>query len=113
MDDIEARLLALADEWFEMCGDIHEPITEAANTIAALRAEVERMREALYPKSVPKPIPRDPRCDLSALEPSLREEVIKQCHAVDGAKISWHCVDHNHACLRCQELARAALGEQP
>ena len=32
------RLRNLADEWFEMCDDIHEPLNEAATRIEALEA---------------------------------------------------------------------------
>jgi len=33
-DDVQGlveRLRGLAEEWFEMCGDIHEPLSEAAD----------------------------------------------------------------------------------
>lgn len=32
------RLRNLAEEWFEMCDDIHEPLNEAATRIEALEA---------------------------------------------------------------------------
>lgn len=55
MTDIVERLRSLADEWYEMCGDIHEPLGEAADTIERLRAEVawheeenHRLRAALH-----------------------------------------------------------------
>jgi len=46
-DNLVKRLRDLAEEWFEMCDDIHEPLTEAANRIEAQAAEIERLREAL------------------------------------------------------------------
>jgi hypothetical protein len=36
---VSARLRALAEEWFECCGDIHEPLIEAAETIEAMARE--------------------------------------------------------------------------
>ena len=55
----------------------------------------------------------NPACDLSALPPDVREEVIRQCRATEGAVYEWYCVDRNHACFRCQDAARAALKGQP
>jgi hypothetical protein len=46
-DDLVKRLRDLAEEWFEMCNDIHEPLYEAANRIEAQAAEIERLGEAL------------------------------------------------------------------
>jgi len=40
-DDLVKRLRDLAEEWFEMCNDIHEPLYEAANRIEAQAAELE------------------------------------------------------------------------
>jgi hypothetical protein len=42
------RLRDLSEEWFEMCDDIHEPLTEAANLIKALEAQLKTVldREA-------------------------------------------------------------------
>ena len=40
MTDIVERLRSLAEEWFEMCGDIHEPLNEAAAEITHLRAKL-------------------------------------------------------------------------
>lgn len=37
MTDIVERLRGLAEEWYEMCGDIHEPLGEAADEIERLR----------------------------------------------------------------------------
>jgi len=54
MTDIVERLTALANEWHECCGDIHEPLAEAAEEIRNLRhtcdgllAERDMAREAL------------------------------------------------------------------
>jgi len=44
-DDLVRRLRDLAEEWFEMCGDIHEPLYEASDRIEAQAAEIERLRE--------------------------------------------------------------------
>lgn len=41
MSDIVERLRALADEWHEMCGDIHVPLAEAADEIERLRSLLE------------------------------------------------------------------------
>jgi len=46
-DNLVQRLRDLAEEWFEMCEDIHEPLYEAADSIQAQAAEIERLREAL------------------------------------------------------------------
>ena len=46
-DDLVLRLRYLAEEWFEMCDDIHKPLYEAAERIEALTAENERLRKAL------------------------------------------------------------------
>ena len=46
-DDLVLRLRYLAEEWFEMCDDIHKPLYEAAERIEALTAENKRLREAL------------------------------------------------------------------
>jgi hypothetical protein len=45
-DALTERLRALSEEWFECCGDIHEPLAEAADRIAALKREVEQVRQA-------------------------------------------------------------------
>jgi len=46
-DDNVKRLRDLSEEWFEMCDDIHEPLTEAADRIEAQAAEIERLHRAL------------------------------------------------------------------
>jgi hypothetical protein len=43
-DDLVQRLRDLAEEWFEMCDDIHEPLYEAADRIEAQSAEIEHLR---------------------------------------------------------------------
>jgi hypothetical protein len=45
--EIVERLRSLADEWFEMCGDIHVPLNEAADELVALRERVRRLGEGL------------------------------------------------------------------
>lgn len=47
MSDIVERLRKRAEQEWEMLGDIHIPLLEAADEITKLRAEVERLREAL------------------------------------------------------------------
>ena len=44
MADIVERLRGLADEWYEMCGDIHEPLGEAADEIERLRKENQELK---------------------------------------------------------------------
>jgi hypothetical protein len=39
------RLRDLAEEWFEMCEDIHEPLYEAAERIEAQAAEIAILRQ--------------------------------------------------------------------
>lgn len=51
-DDLVLRLRYLAEEWFEMCDDIHKPLYEAAERIEALTAENERLRAALRPFAI-------------------------------------------------------------
>ena len=46
MTDIVERLRRLAEEWFEMCDDIHVPLLEAATEIARLRATVKCVQTA-------------------------------------------------------------------
>jgi hypothetical protein len=46
-DHLVLRLRDLAEEWFEMCDDIHKPLYEAAERIEALTAENERLRGTL------------------------------------------------------------------
>ena len=41
--ELVKRLRWLADEHFEMLGDIHEPLTEAADAITALHARVQEL----------------------------------------------------------------------
>ncbi len=41
--ELVERLRGLADEHFEMLGDIHEPLTEAADAITALHARVQEL----------------------------------------------------------------------
>lgn len=38
-DDLVQRLRGCADEWYEMCDDIHEPLNEAADRIEQLERE--------------------------------------------------------------------------
>jgi uncharacterized small protein (DUF1192 family) len=45
-DDLVQRLRDLAEEWFEMCDDIHEPLYEAADRIEAQAAEIERLNKS-------------------------------------------------------------------
>jgi hypothetical protein len=45
--EIVEWLRTLADEWFEMCGDIHVPLNEAADTILALLERVRLLEEGL------------------------------------------------------------------
>ena len=40
---LSARLRELSEEWFECCGDIHEPLTEAATRLE----QAEKLAEAL------------------------------------------------------------------
>ena len=47
MSDIVERLRFRADENYEMLGNIHEPLLEAADEITRLRAENEKLRAAL------------------------------------------------------------------
>lgn len=42
------QLRALADEWWEMCGDIHIPLIKAANRIAQLEAALEEIAQSSY-----------------------------------------------------------------
>lgn len=41
------RLRNLAEEWFEMCDDIHEPLSEAADTIEALQSRIKALEARL------------------------------------------------------------------
>lgn len=41
------RMRNLAEEWFEMCDDIHEPLTEAADRIEALIADNKGLCDTL------------------------------------------------------------------
>lgn len=43
--DIVKTLRALADEWHEMCGDIHVPLTHAADEIERLRKRVAELEQ--------------------------------------------------------------------
>lgn len=43
MTDIVERLRSSAVEWYEMCGDIHEPLLEAATEIERLRKHAEAL----------------------------------------------------------------------
>jgi hypothetical protein len=47
-DDLVKRIRDLAEEWHEMCDDIHEPLTEAASRIEDLEAQLKTVldREA-------------------------------------------------------------------
>jgi hypothetical protein len=47
-DNLVKRLRDLAEEWLEMCDDIHEPLTEAADRIEGLEAQLKTVldREA-------------------------------------------------------------------
>lgn len=50
--DLVKRLRAIADEFYEMCGDIHEPLREAAARIEALEAAAAQpAREAALVKA--------------------------------------------------------------
>jgi hypothetical protein len=42
-DDLVRRLRDLAEEWFEMCDDIHEPLYEAADRIETQAVEIEQL----------------------------------------------------------------------
>lgn len=42
-DDLVQRLRDLAEEWFEMCDDIHEPLYEAADRIEALISDNSKL----------------------------------------------------------------------
>jgi hypothetical protein len=44
-DNLVQRLRDLAEEWFEMCEDIHEPLYEAAERIEAQAAEIAILRQ--------------------------------------------------------------------
>jgi hypothetical protein len=51
VNELAKKLRALAEEHYEMLGNIHDPLTEAANEIerleTTLREENKRMRDAL------------------------------------------------------------------
>lgn len=49
------RLRKCAEEWFEMCDDIHEPLNEAADRIEAQAVEIERLKIQLSVESEPSP----------------------------------------------------------
>jgi len=53
-------------------------------------------------------VERNPKCDFSALSPEMQKLVTEQCKRAAGHPP--YCVDANHACLRCQELAAEVLG---
>jgi Mg2+ and Co2+ transporter CorA len=47
MSDIVERLYGLANEHYEMLGDIHKPLEEAADEITRLTARVEELEQVL------------------------------------------------------------------
>jgi hypothetical protein len=44
VSDIVDRLRDLTEEWWECCGDIHLPLTEAADEIVRLRNQLDAAR---------------------------------------------------------------------
>ena len=46
-DNLVQRLRDLAEEWFEMCDDIHEPLYEAADRIEAQADALKRARSVI------------------------------------------------------------------
>jgi hypothetical protein len=46
-DNLVQRLRDLAEEWFEMCEDIHEPLYEAAERIEAQAVKIEWLRKEI------------------------------------------------------------------
>lgn len=47
-DDLVQRLRKCAEEWFEMCDDIHEPLNEAADRIEQHEAFKQEVSDALW-----------------------------------------------------------------
>jgi len=71
-DDLVLRLRYLAEEWFEMCDDIHEPLYEAADRIEVLTAENERLNKSAECLAETRRLAVE---DLAALEEHMRIEI--------------------------------------
>ncbi len=99
-DDLVQRLRKCAEEWFEMCDDIHEPLNEAADRIEqheAFKQDVSRVMtyfKALYPT-----LPTDyDRFIIPAPKPDPLVEVME--------KLGWYDAETDAADLRAALDAR-------
>lgn len=86
MADIVKRLRGLAEEWYEMCCDIHEPLGEAADEIERLR---ETIRQADYVFELLSPESHNQTTDaeLASLLSSVGEKLSEMVATWDNAAL--------------------------
>ena len=101
-DDLVQRLRDLAEEWFEMCGDIHEPLYEAADRIEALTAENERLNKSAECLAESRRLAVK---DVAALEGHMRLEIGQW-------RVDYDCAIRDIEHLRERIEAQAAENEQ-
>lgn len=106
MSDIVERLRFRAEENYEMLGNIHEPLLEAADEITRLRAENERLtaeRDRQYDQNAEQVIRI---AGLDAENEKLRAALHEAADELDACYRAEYCGDHPYAKRKLAEAKR-------
>jgi hypothetical protein len=88
--DIVERLHELETTWFEMCGDIHIPIKQAADEIESLRQQLVACEQALAERQANLERERQRRWDgnrLASLEYAELSRELAECQAREQMRV--------------------------